>query len=702
VHVRDLVAQTRSGRIDVYLPRLAIACTMPRAHERARAAREPRGWLPGRRLARSTPWARVRPQIEESIMLSRSNPMIPGVFAIVCSLSAALPACREDATPASDESASVELQLDMAETMELAGVLAADGRSLADAAALVVTIVEEASGSEVYDAEQIELYDFNGTYLSHPLSLSPGAYALAELLVVDESGNVLFATPLEGSPLAHLVADPLEISFTVTTDAVTTVRPQVVSTEARVPQDFGYASFEIDIVERLDFLVAAFVYSDTAQGLAPTAASIAVTNQNGTEVFYAGTLQAATNQITVPAGHGQYRVEIEKPGYAPYSQPFTEAELAAHFEGTAEGPLTVVLQGSAVLSGMVEQAAIPTQGAADWEHFQIGTEHYLAVANQYNHSTYNVASKVYRWNGTAFVEAQSVPTQSATDWEHFQIGADHYLAVANHYNGSTWNIASKVYRWNGTAFVEVQSIPTQGAFDWEHFQIGSDHYLAVTNGFNDSNSTYNIASKVYRWNGTAFVEVQSIATQGAFDWEHFQIGTEHYLAVTNRFNGTTHNLASKVYRWNGTAFVEIQAIATQAAMDWEYFEIGTEHYLAVANHYNGATYNIASKVYRWNGVSFVEVQSIVTQGAHDWEHFQVGAEHYLALANHFNNSTRNITSRVYRWNGAAFVEAQSIPTQGAVHWKHFEIGVEHYLAVANEYNDSSFNISSKIYRLIFE
>ncbi len=632
----------------------------------------------------------------------RSNSMIPGMFAIVCLLSAALPACDEDddALPAPDESASVELQLDMAETMELAGVLAADGRSLADAAALVVTIEEQSSGNEVYDAEQIELYDFNGTFLSHPLSLSPGAYALAELLVVDASGNALFATPLEGSALAHLVEDPLEISFTVTADAVTTVRPQVVSTEARVPQDFGYASFEIDVVERLDFLVAAFVYSDTAQALEPTAASIAVTTQDGTELFYAGTLQGATNQITVPAGHGQYRVEITKPGYTPYSQGFTEAELAAHFDSTAESPLTVVLQGAGILTGVVEQAAIPTQGGQDWEHFQIGTEHYLAVANHYNGSTHNLASKIYRWNGAGFVEMQSIATQGALDWEHFMIGTDHYLAVANELNGTSFNIASKVYRWNGTAFVEAQSIITQGAVSWEHFVIGAEHYLAVANYYNGN--TTNIVSKVYRWNGTAFAEIQSIPTQGAYDWEHFQIGADHYLALANHSNDATRNIASKVYRWNGTVFVEAQSIPTQGAVHWEHFQIEADHYLALANSRNDATRNVASKLHRWNGTVFVEAQSIPTQSAEDWEHFVIGTEHYLVVANYFNDATRKIASKVYRWNGTALVETQSIPTDGAVAWAHFAIGAQQYLAAANYHNDSTFNISSKTYRLIFE
>ncbi|OAD20758.1 EPTP domain protein, partial [Candidatus Thiomargarita nelsonii] len=69
--------------------------------------------------------------------------------------------------------------------------------------------------------------------------------------------------------------------------------------------------------------------------------------------------------------------------------------------------------------------------------------------------------------GFEFEEFQSIPTQGALDWEYFTIGSDHYLAVANHHNDSTYNINSTLYRWHGASFVEYQSIPTQGARDWE-------------------------------------------------------------------------------------------------------------------------------------------------------------------------------------------------------------------------------------------
>ena len=70
--------------------------------------------------------------------------------------------------------------------------------------------------------------------------------------------------------------------------------------------------------------------------------------------------------------------------------------------------------------------------------------------------------------------------------------------MANYYNDSTRNINSKIYRWdvNLFSFVEIQTIQTNGARDWESFTIGTDTYLAVANSYNDS--TYNIDSVVYK------------------------------------------------------------------------------------------------------------------------------------------------------------------------------------------------------------
>jgi Concanavalin A-like lectin/glucanases superfamily/EPTP domain/PKD domain len=335
-----------------------------------------------------------------------------------------------------------------------------------------------------------------------------------------------------------------------------------------------------------------------------------------------------------------------------------------------------------------EYQAIPTDGARDWESFEIGGVLYLAVANYCSsYHNFNIDSKIYKWNGSSFVEFQAIPTNGALAWESFEIGGVPYLAVANSHNGSTRNINSKIYKWNGTLFVEFQAIPTNAASDWESFEIGGDTYLAVANF--ENGSTRNIDSKIYKWNGSSFVEFQAIPTNSASDWESFEIGGDTYLAVANQYNGSTHNIDSRIYKWNGSSFVEFQAIPTNHAFDWESFEIGGDTYLAVANHYNDSTNNIDSKIYKWNGTLFVEFQAIPTNGASDWESFEIGGVPYLAVA--------NTIPKIYKWNGTLFVEFQAIPTNGA-DWESFEIGGDTYLAVANFFDGSTYNIDSKIYK----
>ncbi|OQY48908.1 MAG: hypothetical protein B6242_01155 [Anaerolineaceae bacterium 4572_78] len=349
-----------------------------------------------------------------------------------------------------------------------------------------------------------------------------------------------------------------------------------------------------------------------------------------------------------------------------------------------------------------EFQSIPTSGAKDWEFFTIDNVSYLAVANRGELYTTSVDSKIYQWNGSSFVEYQSILTYNAWDWEFFTIGSDDYLAVANNNDNSNWNIDSKIYKWNGNSFEEFQSIPTIGGNDWEFFTIDSDDYLAMANYCDGTNTDRDVYSKIYKWNGTNFVEYQSILTTGAQDVEYFVIDNTQYLVVGNYFNGSTRNINSKIYRWNGANFIEFQSILTSGGHDWEFFTIDSNHYLAVANTNNDSASNINSVIYRWDGNSFIEFQSILTQGARDWKFFSIDNNHYLVVANVSDGSTKVINSVIYQWNGSSFTESQLILTNGAEDWEFFTIDNESYLAVANNQNDSTKNVDSKIYKCATE
>ena len=340
---------------------------------------------------------------------------------------------------------------------------------------------------------------------------------------------------------------------------------------------------------------------------------------------------------------------------------------------------------------------IPTSGAFDFEGFTINEEHYLAVANYYNGSSFNIASVIYKWNGSEFLKIQDINTNGARDWESFKINGETYLIVANRYNGSSYNVNSVLYKWDGSSFIQVQSIPTSSAMEWKSFTIDGETYLAVANQRN--NSTYSVASKIYKWNQSEFEEIQSIMTEGACQWEAFTIDDESYLAVGNVRNDSTWYVDSKIYKWDGSQFIEIQAIPTTGGYCWEHFTIDGQIYLALANTNNGTTRNLESKIYQWNGTQFAEMQSIATNGGVDWESFEISGQTYLALANIYNDSSYNTHSSIYKWNGHSFKRVQNFFTNGASDWEYFSIDNQIYIVVSNYRNDVAYNLNSKIFRV---
>ena len=367
----------------------------------------------------------------------------------------------------------------------------------------------------------------------------------------------------------------------------------------------------------------------------------------------------------------------------------------------AVNPSLAAAQGlfSILESAFVEQQRIATHGARDWESFVIDGETYLVVANSYDDTTYTVDSVIFKWNGTAFETVQTLSTQGAEDWEAFTIDGTAYLAVANMRSNPSFNVDSAIFRFNpGTGLFEpFQSIATHSAWDWEFFRIDGVPYLAVANSWNGT--TGDIDSVVYRWDGDDFQEFQSIATHEALDWESFTIDGDTYLAVANYFQGTSTETDSVIYKYNDLSqqFEPFQTLSTLGGYEFEHFVIDGDTYLAVANYMSDVSREIDSVIYRWNGSAFEVFQSIPTQGAKAWEFFTADGEAFLAVANYRIASTRNIDSKIYRWNGAGFETFQAIRTSGAMDLEVFAVDGIAWLAAANAYDDITRNIDSVLY-----
>jgi hypothetical protein len=143
-----------------------------------------------------------------------------------------------------EETGKVQFGLELEEDSELKS--AVEDRDIAEA---LVSIVGE-NGQILFDKEPIKVYTFGGGFVTESLKIPVGEYALTEFMLVNSAGEVVWATPKQGSPLAHLVRHPLPMHFGISPEQTTNLDVQVIRVGQYTPDDFGYVSFDIGFVNR--------------------------------------------------------------------------------------------------------------------------------------------------------------------------------------------------------------------------------------------------------------------------------------------------------------------------------------------------------------------------------------------------------------------------------------------------------------------
>ena len=181
--------------------------------------------------------------------------------------------------------------------------------------------------------------------------------------------------------------------------------------------------------------------------------------------------------------------------------------------------------------------------------FAINNETFIVFANYKSaQEGYSVKSPVFKWSGRSFVEFQSLQTYGAWDVKSFKDNGDTFLAFANQFSGSHFNIDSSIYKWDGSKFISFHFISTRGARAWHPFIICGQTFLGVANSRDDSQK-YSTHSVVYRFSGEQLIKYQEFSTQGANDIMSFEYRGHTYLATANFIdNDGKRNLNSTLYK----------------------------------------------------------------------------------------------------------------------------------------------------------
>ena len=128
--------------------------------------------------------------------------------------------------------------------------------------------------------------------------------------------------------------------------------------------------------------------------------------------------------------------------------------VANNFDGSSGNTDSAIYLWNNSTSQLELHQEIATSRAYDWEYFMIGNDHFLAMANFYDGASYSTDSKIYKWDSVLgqFDDTntfQEIATTGAAAWDHFTIGADHYLALASYVgDGPIFEQESKIYKWD--------------------------------------------------------------------------------------------------------------------------------------------------------------------------------------------------------------------------------------------------------------
>ena len=236
-------------------------------------------------------------------------------------------------------------------------------------------------------------------------------------------------------------------------------------------------------------------------------------------------------------------------------------------------------------------------------------------------------TRIYAWNGTAWVQRGSdIDGEAAGDLSGVSVslssdGNTIAIGARSNDNGNGANSGhTRIYDWNGTAWVQRGT-----DIDGEAINDGSGRYVSLSSdgdivaiGAIGNNGTSG-HTRIYAWNGTAWVQRgNDIDAEAAADWSGVSVslsndGTIAAIGASlNDGNGDSSG-HTRIYAWNGTAWVQRgNDIDGEAAGDTSGSSVSlsgdgkTVAIGATGNDGNGS-FSGHTRLYQWNGTDWVQI-----------------------------------------------------------------------------------------------
>uniref|UniRef100_A0A8D0C489 Leucine-rich glioma-inactivated protein 1 n=1 Tax=Salvator merianae TaxID=96440 RepID=A0A8D0C489_SALMN len=206
----------------------------------------------------------------------------------------------------------------------------------------------------------------------------------------------------------------------------------------------------------------------------------------------------------------------------------------------------------------------------DIEIFSMAKDWYFAIAD----SSKAGITTVYKWNGVGFYCDQSLHKwYRDTDVEYLDIDGKPHLIL------SSSSQHPVIYQWNKgkNQFVDPVDIPDmEDVYAVKHFMVKEDIYVCLTRFIGDS--------KVMKWGGTKFLDLQRMPSRGSMVFQPLQIKNYQYAILGSDYSFT------QVYFWDAGKgkFVKFQELNIQAPRSFTHVFVDKKDFL-FASSFKGNT-----------------------------------------------------------------------------------------------------------------
>lgn len=206
----------------------------------------------------------------------------------------------------------------------------------------------------------------------------------------------------------------------------------------------------------------------------------------------------------------------------------------------------------------------------DIETFLVDGEFFFVIAD----SSKAGSTTVYKWNGNGFYSHQSLhPWYRDTDVEYLDIAGKPHLIL------SSSSQRPVIYQWSRSQkqFDRRTDIPEmEDVYAVKHFKVKGELFVCLTRFIGDS--------KVMKWDGAMFTEIQTMPSRGSMIFQPVSIGNWQYAIL-----GSDYSL-TQVYQWDTKKgqFVHFQELNVQAPRAFSLVSIDNREFL-LASSFKGKT-----------------------------------------------------------------------------------------------------------------